>query len=201
MNSSLFSDAMSIIDISYIEEAATYRKESKTIPWGKLCTIAACFACLILSVALVIAVVNRQNHSLVTENEPKVELTLNEAMNDKKFGVLFPKKILAGYVLEDKPGIFGVGDNAVLRATFYNYELEDEMVIRIALKTWFISHEKESIESNAVKYRSERKQDGSYIYVESEDFIIAYSFSTRDIAQIEEFRDMVNSAEQTINYK
>lgn len=75
-------------------------------------------------------------------------------MTDKIFGGLVPKQILADYVPEDKPGIYGTGDNAVLEATFYNYELEDEIIIGIASKPWSHSHEKESAEPDTVKYRN-----------------------------------------------
>lgn len=197
MKANVFSDAMGIIDSSYVEEAAVYQKSKKSIPWVKLAAVAAC---LMLVAAIIIPIISTKNQNTITDIEPKKELTLSEAMNDKTFGGLFPKQILAGYVLEDKPGIYGTGDNTVLRATFYNYELEDEMIIRIASKEWFHSHEKESVESDTVRYRSDLKQGGSYIYLESGEYIIAYSFSARDIAQIDDFRDMVNSAEQNINY-
>ena len=189
INDELIADAES--------EANTKRKPG----WTKLGIMAACLA-LVLAVALVIPTLTRQDQSIITENEPKIELTLNEAMNDKTFGMLFPKKILEGYVLEDAPSIWDIGDyaelktadNAVLRAIFYNEELGDEMVIRIASKEWFLSHEKNSIELNTIYYRETIDEAGSYIYFESGDEIISYSFSTRDIAQIDGFCDMVNSA-------
>ena len=189
INDELIADAES--------EANTKRKPG----WAKLGTMVACLA-LVLAVALVIPTLTRQDQSIITENEPKIELTLNEAMNDKTFGMLFPKKILEGYVLEDAPSIWDIGDyaelktadNAVLRAIFYNEELGDEMVIRIASKEWFLSHEKNSIELNTIYYRETIDEAGSYIYFESGDEIISYSFSTRDIAQIDGFCDMVNSA-------
>ena len=81
-------------------------------------------------------------------------------MNDKTFGILFPKKILKRYVLEDAAGILGVSDyaelktadNAVLKAIFNNEDLGDEMVIKIASKKWFYSHEKESTKPNTIHY-------------------------------------------------
>lgn len=173
--------------------------ESESFPWGRLRTMIACIV-LVLAVALVIPALNRQKQSVVTENEPQVELTLEEAMNDETFGTLFPKKILEGYVLESAPGIYGVGDSVVLKASFYNEELGDEMVIRIASKEWFYSHEKESTELNTIYYRETIDKSGSYIYFECGDKIISYSFSIRDIAQIDGFRNMVNSAEQLVDY-
>ena len=189
INDELIADAES--------EANTKRKPG----WVKLGIMAACLA-LVLAVALVIPILTRQNQSIITENESGVKLTLEEAMDDKTFGTLFPKKILEGYVLEDAPSIWGISDyaelktadNAVLKATFYNEELGDEMVIRIASKEWFLSHEKNSIELNTIYYRETIDKAGSYIYFESVDEIISYSFSTRDIAQIDGFCDMVNSA-------
>ena len=189
INDELIADAES--------EANTKRKPG----WAKLGIMAACLA-LVLAVALVIPTLTRQDQSIITENEPGVKLTLEEAMDDKTFGTLFPRKILEGYVLEDVPSIWGISDyaelktadNAVLRAIFYNEEFGDEMVIRIASKEWFLSHEKNSIELNTIYYRETIDEAGSYIYFESGDEIISYSFSTRDIAQIDGFCDMVNSA-------
>ena len=97
MNAKFFSDAMGVIDNKYIEEAAIYRKTRKSVPWGKLSAIAAC---IVFALVLFIPTLTRQNQNFITENEPKIELTLNEAMNDKTFGMLFPKQILEGYVLE-----------------------------------------------------------------------------------------------------
>ena len=146
INDELIADAES--------EANTKRKPG----WAKLGTMAACLA-LVLAVALVIPTLTRQDQSIIAENEPKIELTLNEAMNDKTFGMLFPKQILEGYVLEDTPGIYGVSDYAelmkkpnstVLEALFCNEEIGDEMRIRVASKEWFHSHEKESTETNTI---------------------------------------------------
>ena len=179
-------------------EANTKRKPG----WAKLGIMAACLA-LVLAVALVIPTLTRQDQSIITENEPKIELTLNEAMNDKTFGMLFPKQILEGYVLEDTPGIYGVSDYAelmkkpnstVLEALFCNDEIGDEMRIRVASKEWFHSHEKESTETNTIHYNEHLVGVGSYIYFESGENIICYLFTTRDIAQIDGFCDMVNSA-------
>ena len=190
INDELIADAES--------EANTKRKPG----WAKLGTMAACLA-LVLAVALVIPTLTRQDQSIITENEPKIELTLNEAMNDKTFGMLFPKQILEGYVLEDTPGIYGVSDYAelmkkpnstVLEALFCNEEIGDEMRIRVASKEWFHSHEKESTETNTIHYNEHLVGVGSYIYFESGENIICYLFTTRDIAQIDGFCDMVNSA-------
>ena len=190
INDELIADAES--------EANTKRKPG----WAKLGIMAACLA-LVLAVALVIPTLTRQDQSIITENEPKIELTLNEAMNDKTFGMLFPKQILEGYVLEDTPGIYGVSDYAelmkkpnstVLEALFCNEEIGDKMRIRVASKEWFHSHEKESTETNTIHYNEHLVGVGSYIYFESGENIICYLFTTRDIAQIDGFCDMVNSA-------
>ena len=74
------------------------------------------------------------------------------------------------------------------------------MVIRIASKEWFHNHEQESYELNTILYRDNLSRTESHIYLEGGDYIIYYSFAQRDIAQIEGFGDMVNSAEQIIVY-
>ena len=190
------------INDELIADAESKANTKRKPGWAKLGIMAACLA-LVLAVALVIPTLTRQDQSIITENEPKIELTLNEAMNDKTFGMLFPKQILEGYVLEDTPGIYGVSDYAelmkkpnstVLEALFCNDEIGDEMRIRVASKEWFHSHEKESTETNTIHYNEHLVGVGSYIYFESGENIICYLFTTRDIAQIDGFCDMVNSA-------
>ena len=60
--------------------------------WAKLGIMAACLA-LVLAVALVIPTLTRQDQSIITENEPGVKLTLEEAMDDKTFGTLFQENL------------------------------------------------------------------------------------------------------------
>lgn len=199
MNVKVFSDAMGFIDNRYIEEATIYQKERTTI---QITTLAAAAACLLLVIAVISPALDKQDFNSVTENEPRIELTLSEAMNAPTFGTLFPTQILEGYVLEYSPSIYGVSDyaelketdNAVLKAIFYNEEFGDEMVIRIASKEWFYSHEKESTELNTVYYKESIDNAGSYIYFEGDNYIVCYSFTQRDIAKIEGFWDMVDSA-------
>jgi len=74
------------------------------------------------------------------------------------------------------------------------------MVIRIASKEWFHNHEQESYELNTILYQENLNRTGSHIYFEGGGYIIYYSFSQRDIAQIDGFWDMVNSAEQINSY-
>ena len=81
-------------------------EKQEAFPWGKAERSSGLFA-FALALALIIPTFIRQSQNSITENEPKVELTLEEAMNDKTFGRLFPKKILEGYVLEDAPRHFG----------------------------------------------------------------------------------------------
>ena len=185
------SDALNMLNDDIIEETDKVRVNVKpTRKWIKWGVAAACL-CLVL--AAVIPALQNNWHN-VTENEPRVELTLEEAMSDKVFGAQFPRNILEGYVLENSPGIYGVGDSAVLKAIFYNEALGDEMVIRIATKEWFHVHEKESAELNTIHYREKKDGAGSYIYFEGGDNIVSYSFTIRDIAQIKGFREMVESA-------
>lgn len=180
------SDALNMLNDDIIEETNNVRTNAKPKrKWIKRGVVAACL-CLVL--AAVIPALQNNWHN-VTENEPRVELTLEEAMSDKVFGAQFPRNILEGYVLENSPGIYGVGDSSVLKAIFYNEALGDEMVIRIATKEWFHVHEKESAELNTIHYREKKDGTGSYIYFEGGDNIVSYSFTIRDIAQIKGFRE------------
>lgn len=129
-----------------------------------------------------------RDDSTVTDIEPMVELTLEEAVSDAKFGNLFPATILDGYVLQDAVAVF---NDTVLVANFYNEALGDELTIRIASREWF-SGQKRDLVQNTVLYRD--KDGASYIYIAGGENIVQYTFSRTDIADNEKFYDMVYSA-------
>lgn len=128
------------------------------------------------------------NYSIATDNEPMVELTLEEAVSNAKFGNLFPATMLDGYVLQDAVAVL---NDTVLVANFYNEALGDEMTIRIASQEWFYNQKKDLVQ-NTVMYRE--KDGASYIYIAGGENIVQYTFSKTDIADNEKFYDMVYSA-------
>lgn len=129
-----------------------------------------------------------RDDSIATDNEPMVELTLQEAVTNEQFGNLFPANILDGYVLQDTVAIL---NDTVLVASFYNEALGDELTIRIASRDWFSSQKRDLVQ-NTVLYRE--KDGASYIYIAGEENIVQYTFSKTDIADNEQFYDMVYSA-------
>ena len=132
--------------------------------------------------------VDERDDSTVTDIEPMVEFTLEEAASDAKFGNLFPTTFLDGYVLQDAVGVF---NDTVLVANFYNEALGDELTIRIASQEWFYNQKKDLVQ-NTVMYRE--KDGASYIYIAGGENIVQYTFSKTDIADNEKFYDMVYSA-------
>lgn len=135
-----------------------------------------------------VATTKDTNTSIATDSEPMVELTLEEAASDTKFGNLFPTAILDGYVLQDAVVVL---NDTVLVANFYNEALSDELTIRIASQEWFYSQKKDLVQ-NMVMYRE--KDGASYIYIAGGENIVQYIFSKTDIADNEKFYDMVYSA-------
>jgi len=129
-----------------------------------------------------------RDDSIATDNEPMVELSLEEAVSDAKFGNLFPATILDGYVLQDTVAVL---NDTVLVASFYNEALGDELTIRIASREWFSSQKRDLVQ-NTVLYRE--KDGASYIYIAGGENIVQYTFSKTDIADNEQFYDMVYSA-------
>ena len=129
-----------------------------------------------------------RDDSIATDNEPMVELTLEEAVSDAKFGNLFPAAILDGYVLQDAVAVL---NDSVLIANFYNKALGDELTLRIASQEWFYNQKKDLVQ-NTVMYRE--KDGASYIYIAGGENIVQYTFSKTDIADNEQFYDMVYSA-------
>ena len=129
-----------------------------------------------------------RDDSIATDNEPMVELTLEEAVSNAKFGNLFPATMLDGYVLQDAVAVL---NDTVLVASFYNEALGDELTIRIASQEWFYNQKKDLVQ-NTVMYRE--KDGASYIYIAGGENIVQYTFSRTDIADNEQFYDMVYSA-------
>lgn len=125
-----------------------------------------------------------EDSAYVTENEPKKELTVTEAISSEPFGSLYPEIILDGYVLENDT--VGLYDGTVMKAVYCNDSIGDVLTITIAAKEYFGDVERNTI----LQY----KQDGTKIYLESGEYMVAYYFSTQNIANIENFERMVTSA-------
>lgn len=173
--------------------------------WG---TVAAC-ACLIVMVTLPYLASGGSSDSSMSagtaaETE-KAEAPSTQVMEDKEvcqgttsesvivdstasdFGGLFPQLLLAGY--ESSEGIC-IYDGKVLVAKYCNAELSDEMSIRIAYREWF-AEELGEVETDVIFYG---EGEASRIYISSGDYIAEYAFSSRDIAKLAGFYDMVVSA-------
>ncbi len=181
MTKKTISDAIANISTEYIEKAADYTavKKVRKPVWMKWIAMAACL-CAIVMVAIPIV----QHYNYVTDNEPKRELTVAEAMAYKPFGLLYPETILDGYVLENNH--VGLYNEKVMKAVYCNNNTEDVLTITIATKDYFGDVERNTILQN--------EQGGTKIYIESGDYVVAYSFSTRDIVDVEDFENMVTSA-------
>ena len=78
-----------------------------------------------------------------------------------------------------------MGDPMELRIHGY------ELTIRIASREWFSSQKRDLVQ-NTVLYRD--KDGASYIYIAGGENIVQYTFSRTDIADNEQFYDMVYSA-------
>jgi hypothetical protein len=156
---------------------------------GKTKKFSIIFKIGLLTVCLVpvfIIAIHINKNQYVTEIEPRSTLSLQEAQKNDSFGLLFPKELLEGYTLEDNAAVY---NKIVLQAKFYNNNFNDELTIMIAKKEHF-----GDVQINSVLYRETLEQRGSYIYIEAGDYIIYYSFNNRNINEINEFWDMVHSA-------
>ncbi len=118
------------------------------------------------------------------------ESAIEESGSADVLTCLLPALLLDGYEPEGNAGVY---EGVVLQAKYYNEELQDELIIRIANRDWFIE-ELGQVELGSVHYRETMDSTGSYIFIDGGEYIAEYSFSTRDIAEIEEFYDMVYSA-------
>lgn len=181
MTRKTISDAITNISSEYIEKAADYtatKKPHKPI-WAKWAAMAACL-CAVAMIAIPII----QHYNYVADNEPQKELTVAEAMAYEPFGALYPETIPDGYVLEnERVGLYG---ETVMKAVYCNDSTGDVLTITIAAKEYF-----GDVAQNVIL---QDEQGGTKIHIETGNYVAAYSFRTRDIAEMEDFKDMVTSA-------
>ena len=181
MTSKVISDAITNISAEYIEKAADYTvaKKARKPVWIKWAAMAACLCIVVLAAVPIV-----QHYNSITDIEPYKGLTVAEAVSYEPFGALYPAAVLDGYVLENST--VGLYDEAVMKAVYVNDSIGDILTITIATKEYF-----GDVELNAVL---PQEQNGTQLYKESGDYIICYSFSTRDISDIGDFDKMVTSA-------
>ena len=118
------------------------------------------------------------------------EISPESATGEVNYASMLPSVMLEGYEPEDDAAVY---EGVVLQAKYYNEEQQDELLIRIAHRDWFVD-ELGEVEVNTVLYHEKMETTGSHIYVECGELIAEYSFRTRDIAEIQDFYDMVYSA-------
>lgn len=179
MTKKMISDAVTNLSTQYVEQAADYtvaRRRGRPA-WTKW---AAAAACLCIAAAIPLA----HPRASVSDSEPKQALTAAEARTYGPLGELYPEIVPEGYALED--ACVGVYDGTVMKAVYVNDTTGDVLTITIAEKDYFGDRE-----YNAVLREG---QSGTRIYLEKGDYVAAYAFSTRDIAQVVDFAEMVTSA-------
>lgn len=125
-----------------------------------------------------------------TGSSASQESSFGTDLMETEYALLLPGMIPEGYEPEDSAYVY---ENTVLQAKYYNEELQDELIIRIASREWF-EEEYGELELYTVLYREKPETTGSYIFVEGDGLIAEYSFSSRNIAEMEDFYDMVYSA-------
>lgn len=180
MTGNTISDAIGKISAVYIEEAADdiAAKKSRTSAMRKWAAVAACLCMLLAAIPVML------HRSAPTDCEPYQPLTEAEAMAYRPFGALYPETIPAGYALEENT--VGLYDGRVLKAVYCNESTGDVLTITIADNAYF-----GDVPQNTVLADS---SGGTRIYVQSGNYLAAYSSSTRNIAEIASFDEMVRSA-------
>lgn len=143
----------------------------------------------------------------VNETECKVPNPILDEELDAAFGYLFPTEIEEGYALtEDGFNLYSDGADAlhtkhrVLKATYYNEELNDTLLIEVAPNTYFGGYLKNT--PYGVVLYGDPQTDGtrsSMIFFENDGITILYQFGKTDIAALdteaaERFYAMVHSA-------
>lgn len=180
MTGNTISDAIGKISAVYIEEAADdiAAKKSRTSAMRKWAAAAACLCMLLAAIPVML------HRSAPTDCEPYQALTEAEAMAYRPFGALYPEAIPAGYALEENT--VRLYDGRVLKAVYCNESTGDVLTITIADNAYF-----GDVAQNTVLADS---SGGTRIYVQSGNYLAAYSSSTRNLAEIASFDEMVRSA-------
>lgn len=143
----------------------------------------------------------------VNDVECKVPIPWMDDEIDAAFGYLFPTEIEEGFVLtEEGIGLYSDSADAlhaerrVLKATYYNEELDDTLLIQVAPSAYFGGYLK-NMPYGVVQY-GDPQTDGtrsSMIFFENDGITILYKFGKTDIAALdaeaaERFYAMVHSA-------
>ena len=143
----------------------------------------------------------------VNDTECKVPNPILDEELDAAFGYLFPTEIEEGFVLtEEGIGLYSDSADAlhserrVLKATYYNEELDDTLLIQVAPSAYFGGYLK-NMPYGVVQY-GDPQTDGtrsSMIFFENDGITILYQFVKTDIAALEaeaaeRFYAMVHSA-------
>lgn len=143
----------------------------------------------------------------VNDTECKVPNPILDEELDAAFGYLFPTEIEKGYVLTEE-GFNLYSDSAdalhaehrVLKATYYNEELDDTLLIEVAPSAYFGGYLKNT-PYGVVQYGDPQTGGtrSSMIFFENDGITILYQFGKTDIAAMdaeaaERFYAMVHSA-------
>lgn len=152
-----------------------------------LVIVLVCIVSLLIS-----AVLFMNDDKKVTENEPYTGLTPQEILNHEDFGYLYPTVIQHEYILEDGTiGLFGKSDNIVVKANYYNDNIDDELIIKIAPKEYF-----GDVQLNTILYPDTIERKGSEYFADANNYIVHYHYSNSDIAKSSSsFFSMVHSSD------
>lgn len=172
-NETLLLKALGQVEDRFIEESAPRQKSRGWLKWTAL---AACLCALLWS-----AYLNRP----VSDAEPAVELTMEQAQTNEAYGELFPQRTLYGFMMENAM----LYDNAVLGASFVSGS--EHFTVRIAEKSYW---ENQGVpEFSGVDDIS--KACSNQILIDGSSNAIQYTFDPGTaINEVPGFYDMVTSA-------
>lgn len=165
--------ALGQVDDRFLEEAAP---KQRSHAWMKWTALAAC-----LCVVCLIAFLYRP----VSDVEPAVELTMEQAQQNEPYGELFPQMTLYGFMMENAM----LYDNTVLGASFVSGG--EHFTVRIAEKAYW--ENQGTPEFSTVEDIS--KACSNQILIDGSSNAIQYTFdSDTAINEVPGFYDMVTSA-------
>ena len=171
--------SLEYLDDRILCSAMEKRRKMHSNRWKKY--IASAASILIVITMCVIAIKQVSNDN-ITDNEPYIGLSLQDAYEYTPLGDYLPKEILPSYSLEKEVGVY---DGKVMTANFYDKTNGNGILVQIAERDYF-----GEVELNTVLTEGKN----SIIYIDGGNYVICYSSAQIDLSQLAGFDDMILSA-------
>lgn len=179
MNIPRIAKSLEYLDDSLLCSALEKREKLYSNRWGKYI---ACAASVLIVITMGVIAIMQVSNDNITDNEPYIGLSLQNAYEYTPLGDYLPKEIIPSYSLEKEVGVY---DGKVMTANFYDKTNGNGILVQIAERDYF-----GEVELNTVLTEGKN----SIIYIDGGNYIICYSSAQIDLSQLAGLDDMILSA-------